>query len=358
MPPRTLTCFIFLFGLFSALSLPAQTKAGEADLRTGLSLFKQEDYRRALVSFQNIIADPTASDYAPDAYFWSAKVRMALDQLEDAGRDLDYFLAHFPGHPYYSEALYQKGRLLYLQKDYEGSIRVLQEFLRYYPKSDFVPNALFWAGDSLYCLGKLGEAARVFNKVLQEHPQSFKVEAARYRLTLIDFKRRENELMRLLKWSHEEFLKTVEEFQRREKTYEQAIAAYQKAMGGPKAQAEKAAEESAGTVEPLQAENAALKARIQDLQSQSAAKLEALQAENAALKARLQDLQSQPSAKLEELQAENAALRAQLQDLQPQLKARIEELDKLERALRIKAEALSLKEALLLRYEESEKKSR
>ena len=36
--------------------------------------------------------------------------------------------------------------------------------------------------------------------------------------------------MRFLKWSHEEALKTLEEFQIREKTYEQAIAAYQKKL--------------------------------------------------------------------------------------------------------------------------------
>jgi chromosome segregation ATPase len=38
----------------------------------------------------------------------------------------------------------------------------------------------------------------------------------------------ETELLALLKWSHEESLKTMEEYQRREHSYDQALIAYQK----------------------------------------------------------------------------------------------------------------------------------
>jgi len=38
----------------------------------------------------------------------------------------------------------------------------------------------------------------------------------------------ETELLSLLKWSHEESLKTMEEYQRRERSYDQALIAYQK----------------------------------------------------------------------------------------------------------------------------------
>jgi hypothetical protein len=64
--------------------------------------------------------------------------------------------------------------------------------------------------------------------VVEKYPQSAKFEASSYRIALIDQKKIENELLKLLKWSHEESLKTVEEYQRRERTYEQAIIAYQK----------------------------------------------------------------------------------------------------------------------------------
>jgi len=43
-------------------------------------------------------------------------------------------------------------------------------------------------------------------------------------------KYRENELLTLLKWSHEESLRVIEEFQRREKAYEQALSVYQRRL--------------------------------------------------------------------------------------------------------------------------------
>jgi chromosome segregation ATPase len=63
---------------------------------------------------------------------------------------------------------------------------------------------------------------------MQEYPQSAKYEAASYRIALINQKKVEAELLNILKWSHEESLKTVEEYQRRERSYDQAIIAYQK----------------------------------------------------------------------------------------------------------------------------------
>jgi len=297
--------YLILGYVLSGLALlSAQTRKGEEELKAGLGFFKQEQYDQAVLSFKSILADPDASMFAPDAYFWSAKAYMALDQLDDAQRNLEHFLAGYADHPYYSEAQYQKGRLLFLKRDYESAIQASQEFIRRYPRSDFVPNAYFWIGDSLYSLGKLEEASRVFNKIVQDYPKSFKVEAAGYRLSLIDFKKRENELMRLLKWSHEEFLKAVEEFQRREKVYEQAIGGYQQKLAGGTQERDKSLDESAKLIEELKAANADLQAQLQNMQTQSA--------------------------------------------------ARAAELDNLERTLRVKAEALALKESLLLRYEQSE----
>jgi hypothetical protein len=58
------------------------------------------------------------------------------------------------------------------------------------------------------------------------------VEAAQYRVSLVDLSRREIELSKLLKWSHADFLKSVEESEQREKIYAQAIDSYQKKLSG------------------------------------------------------------------------------------------------------------------------------
>jgi D-mannonate dehydratase len=64
--------------------------------------------------------------------------------------------------------------------------------------------------------------------VVEKYPSSVKYEAASYRLDLINQKKIEAELLAILKWSHEESLKTMEGYQAREKTYDQTITAYQR----------------------------------------------------------------------------------------------------------------------------------
>jgi tetratricopeptide (TPR) repeat protein len=88
--------------------------------------------------------------------------------------------------------------------------------------------ALYWIGESLFSMGQLDRAHEIFTVITTEYPQSVKYEAASYRLSLINQKKVEGELLRLLQWSHEESLKTVEDYQRRERSYDQAIIAYQK----------------------------------------------------------------------------------------------------------------------------------
>jgi TolA-binding protein len=88
--------------------------------------------------------------------------------------------------------------------------------------------ALYWVGECLYSMGLLDRAGETFLLITQSYPQSAKYEAASYRLALINQKKVETELLGLLKWSHEESLKTMEEYERREHSYDQALIAYQK----------------------------------------------------------------------------------------------------------------------------------
>jgi outer membrane protein assembly factor BamD (BamD/ComL family) len=310
----------FLAFLLVVTSSWSQAKNAEAELRAGLLAFQQEQYQQALQSFRRVIDEAAAQ--APEAYFWSAKAYMATDMLDEADRALEHFLSRYPGHPLASEARYQKTRLLFLERDYENALLASYEFVRLNPGSPFVPNAYFWIGESLYSLGHLEEAERVFAKVLRDYPQSFKVEAASYRLSLIEFKKREEELLRLLKWSHEEFLRTVEEFQRREKSYEQALVAYQQRLAG-------------GT---------------SDQKTSDSKALEELKAENLSLRGKIQLLETQA-------QAASVAAGAAASEAASAAGEKAKQLADWEKALALKAEALALKESLLLRYERTEAKN-
>ncbi len=202
----------------------------DGDLERGIGYFSASRLSEALHTFRNVIADPNKASVHGDAYFWLAKTHMAMNHLDDAEKNLEFFILNFENNPNFPESLYQKGRLLYLQKEYEKAIQVFYNFIDQFPANPYTGNAYFWIGESLYDLGHFEKAVRVFNTVVQQYPKSYKVDAAKYRVSLIELKYREQELMKFLKWSHEESLKTLEEFQIREKTYEQAIAAYQKKL--------------------------------------------------------------------------------------------------------------------------------
>ncbi len=199
-------------------------------LREGIGAYQKGDYEQALRDFRSLITGSVPDRYQGEAYFWVGKTYLAMEAYDDAAGNIEYFLSAYPDSFLQAEGLYQKGRLHFLQGDFEPAVQVLYSYVHDYPEDVFVPNAFFWIGESLYNLGSFEEADKVFQHILDTYPASYKVEAARFRLQLIQFKYREDELVRLLKISHEEYLDTVEEFIQREKAYEQALTEYQKRL--------------------------------------------------------------------------------------------------------------------------------
>jgi TolA-binding protein len=233
--------FVPLLALLMSLTAPllhGQSSNPSRDMQEGLDFFRDGQYARAIPLFQNVLASPSADAQKPVAYLLLAKSFMATGKLGEAERNLEYYLANYPATTDYAEALYQKGRLLFMQEDFESALQVFQGFLSNYPSSTFASSGWFWVAESLYSLGKLDDALTVYQKVIRDFPSSVKVEASQYKISLIQLRRKEIELTRLLKWSHEDFLKTTEEFQNREKSYLQAIEAYQKRLAAGSSSAE------------------------------------------------------------------------------------------------------------------------
>jgi TolA-binding protein len=224
--------FLTAFLCLSLPILPAASSAPSSDINRGIDLFRDGQYDRTIQFLRTFLQNPPNESQRAAAYLLLAKSFIAIGNLDDAEKNLEYYIANFPRAAEMQEALYQKGRLLFMQEDYEDSLQSLQIFLASYPRSSFVPSAWFWIAESLYGLGRLDEAQSAYRKILTDYPSSVKVEAAQYKVSLIQLTQKEVELTRLLKWSHEEFLKSTEEFQAREKTYQQAIEAYQKRLAG------------------------------------------------------------------------------------------------------------------------------
>lgn len=298
-----------LLFLLPLISLSAQVPE---QVEQGIRNYQQGRYTDALLEFRGLISRSDLESYYDQAYFWIAKSYIAMGEYDEAAVNLEYFLAEFPESRLYPEGVYQKGRLLYLQREFEGAIQALYGFVNRYPGDPYVSNGFFWIGESLYSLGNFDEAETVYAHIVDSYPDSFKIEAARYRLQLIQFKHRENELVKLLKISHEEYLRAVEEFLQREKAYEQALGEYQKRI-------------AVVMSEDLQDEFDALNAELKEKQ----AEIERLERENRQLAAQVTS-SSQPVE--ESVPAQRIA---------PSDTERVREL------LEMKAEALELKEFYL-----------
>jgi TolA-binding protein len=222
------------FSSLFAQTMPAVPSKPADGLRRGIELFAEARYAEALPLFDAILIDPAAGPLRADGAYWSAITLLAAGDPQAAEKAIETFLAAFPGHARTGELIYQKARAAYLQKDYDRAIKSFQAYTAAYPSGEMVSSAVFWTAESLYSLGRLTDAEKLYKTIGEKFQDSVKAEAAKYRLSLIQFKYREDELLTLLKWSHEESLRIIEEFQRREKAYEQALEVYQKRYGEAK----------------------------------------------------------------------------------------------------------------------------
>ena len=227
---------VFSIVLLGFLMIPLnvfgqQSENNKKLLEQGVAYFSKENYENALKIFNRLLADPSAKTLHGDVLYWTSLSYIAENDWLNASKSIDAFLTSYPKHPYVNDILYQQGRLLFSRAEYEPALRIFIKFLEDAPKHELSPSALFWAAESLFSLGRLEEAEKLYRQLIDIYPKNVKVEAANYRVLLIRYKYREDELLKLLKWSHEETLRLVEEYQRREKTYEQALAMYQRRIG-------------------------------------------------------------------------------------------------------------------------------
>lgn len=216
-----------LFALGVGLFCAAVSAQASEALDNGLELYRNGRWRDAIISLRQAASTESPKE-AAEALYWIALAELASGDFEAALRDLDETVKKKTTFSQSAEIPYQRGRVLYHLGRYDEAIQILKAYSDTVTDGARKSAALYWTGESLYALGRFEESRSAFSILVEKYPDSVKYEAAYYRVALIDQKGRETELLKLLKWSHEESLKTVEEYQKRERSYEQAIVAYQK----------------------------------------------------------------------------------------------------------------------------------
>jgi TolA-binding protein len=199
-------------------------------LQGGVRLYGEGKWREAVIELRRAQAEAANPEQRGEVLYWIALAELAAGEYGAAVRDMEELVRIAPASPRRAELPYHTGRAYYYLGRYDEAVVLLKDYSgRVGEGEDSRKSAsLYWIGECLYALGQLDKARDIFMVITEQYPQSAKFEAASYRIDLINQKKVEIELLDLLKWSHEESLRTMEEYQRRERSYDQALIAYQK----------------------------------------------------------------------------------------------------------------------------------
>jgi len=212
----------------------------ESRLRAGVNLFSQGKYREAVPELRRFQAEAPSAELRGEALFWISLSELSAGEYDEALQDMDALIQTDPAHRRVKELSYQRGRVLYYLGRYDEAVVQLKVY-----SDSLTPDAgaelsssdrakkasaLYWIGECLFSMNQMDKAADVFHSVIDDYPGGTKYEASVYRLALIDQKKVEEQLLNLLKMSHEESLRNTEEFRQKEINYEQALNAYQKRL--------------------------------------------------------------------------------------------------------------------------------
>ena len=138
----------------------------------GYCYFKSKDFDRALVSFRRYISyeqNQRLSSYA-DAYNRIGDCLFYSRQFSEAETNYSRAVALQPSTADY--AMFQRGFVLGLQKDYPGKIRMMDRVVDEFPQSQFAPDALYERGRSYVLLEKSNDATTSFKMLIDRYPQS------------------------------------------------------------------------------------------------------------------------------------------------------------------------------------------
>ena len=197
---------------------------------SGISLYNQARWPQAIVELQAAQKLAENTRQWSEAVYWVILARIASSDYNAALADMNDLEKIAPNSGRSVDILYHRARTFFYLGRYEEALVLFKSYYDGSPENADARKAaaMYWMGECLFSMGQLDKAEKFFTWIVETYPGNSQFETASYRLDLIRQKKVEVELLDLIKFSHEEALRTAEEYQRRERTYEQALNAYQK----------------------------------------------------------------------------------------------------------------------------------
>jgi len=234
-PPRA--AFAFLLGLllftveisFAQNGMPLFSDK----YQRGVQFYRASRWHEAAAEFRYAQEIAANTDDLAQALYWIILTELALGDYGSAVRDMDELDKEAPDSPYAKEMVFHRARAYFNQGYFEDALALFQRYGDSIPASDTEAAerkaaSYFWIGECLYSMGQYEEAEKFYSWVISRYPTSPKTNISAYRIDIIKEKKVEAELLALLRWSHEESLRTNEDYQRRIRTYEAMLNTYQR----------------------------------------------------------------------------------------------------------------------------------
>lgn len=136
----------------------------------GYNYFKRKDYDEALNRFRQYVNQERdqRQPAVADAYNRIGDCLFNDRQFAAAEENYNRAVGLQPSAADY--ALYQKGFVMGLQKDYTGKIRVMDQLIRDYPQSQYADDALYEKGRAYVLLENNAKAAEAFGELVARYP--------------------------------------------------------------------------------------------------------------------------------------------------------------------------------------------
>jgi len=201
--------------------------------QNGTQLYKLSRFQEAAIEFRRAQETASSTNEKSAALYWVILSQLAYSDFGSAIRDMEMLEKTAPNSPYARDMVYHRARVYYNQGYFEDALFLFNRYNQSTVEKDQESAnrkaaAFFWMGECLFSLGQHEEAEKFYAWVVAKYPDSPKVEASAYRIDLIKQKKIESELLALLQWSHEEALRTSEDYQKTIRTYENTLNMYQR----------------------------------------------------------------------------------------------------------------------------------
>jgi TolA-binding protein len=155
-----------------------------ANYNLGYCAFKQGEYEQARSYFQTFILKEKGNNSAlADAYARLGDCYFNNRQFKEAENAYNQAATIMPSMSDY--ALFQKGYVLGLQKDYSGKVEQMNKLIKDFPESPYITDAIYEKGRAYVLLNNPEAAIETYQLLLSKYPQSNLVRKAGLQIGLL-----------------------------------------------------------------------------------------------------------------------------------------------------------------------------